>query len=98
MAAEMNPASIHDSVGSIPGLAQWVWESHITVAAVWASSCSSIRPLAWKPLYAAGAAVQSKKKKKGGGGKNRQGLILEKAHSLVQELVKETVYRLKVGS
>ena len=74
----MNPTSIHEDVGLIPGLARclgsgiamscgvgrrrgsdhallWLWCRPATVAL--------IRPLAWEPTYAMGAALQKKKKK-----------------------------------
>ena len=49
--------------GLIPGLHQWVKD----LALLWLGSrpaaVAPIRPLAWEPLYAAGAALKRKKKK-----------------------------------
>ena len=59
-----NPTRNHEVEGSIPGLAQWVkdlvllWLWHRLAAAV------LIRPLAWEPPYAVGAALKRQKKKK----------------------------------
>ena len=59
-----NPTRNREISGSVPGLAQWVKDP------VWLwlwcrlPSTALIRPLAWEPLYAAGAALKSKKKKR----------------------------------
>ena len=73
----MNPTSIHEDEGLIPGLAQG---SGIAMSCGVDHRCSldprllwlccrlaavaPIRPLAWEPPYAAGAALKKRKKKK----------------------------------
>ena len=58
-----NPTRNHEVAGSIPGLAQgvkdlallWLWRRLVATA--------PIRPLAWEPPYAAGAALKRPKKR-----------------------------------
>ena len=51
-------------MGSIPGLALWVKD----LALLWLwhrpAATAQIRPLAWEPPYAEGAALKGQKKKK----------------------------------
>ena len=80
-----NPTGNHEVAGSVPGLAQWVkiwrcrelWcrlQTRLRSWLLWLwcrpAATAWIRPLAWEPPYAAGAAqemakIQKKKKKKG---------------------------------
>ena len=66
----MNPTGIPEDTGSIPGLTQWVKGSRLssdpTLLWLWCrpGATAPIRPLAWEPPYATGAALKRPKKKK----------------------------------
>ena len=60
----MNPARNREVASSIPGLAQWVKDAALLWLWCRPAATALIRPLAWEPPYAEGAALEKTKKKK----------------------------------
>ena len=61
---ETNPTRNHEVAGLIPGLVQWVKDPVLLWLWYRPVATAPIRPLAWEPPYAGGAALKKTKDKK----------------------------------
>ena len=60
----MNPASICEDLGLIPGLTQWIKDQALLWLWCMLAAATMIWPLSWKPPHAPGVALKKQKKKK----------------------------------
>ena len=61
---ETNPSSIHEDVGLILGLSQWVGDPVLLWLWCRPAATAPILPLAWEPPYVVGMALKKNEKKK----------------------------------
>ena len=87
----MNPTRNHEVLGSIPGIAKWVEDPVLpmscgvghrggldpTLLWLWhrPAATAPIRPLAWEPPYAAGAALEKAKRQINNNNNNKETIV-----------------------